>query len=449
MTLDELADAAGVPVARLREWEALGLIGDGNGAFGPGALARVRLIDHATQRGITAEVISAASEEQGDVLSRYLDPVSDFGGGRGRTVDEAAMELGLDAAFVRRIMIAAGFADQRHVYDDDLDMLRTLVVAAKAGLPTDVLLQFVRVFNDSLTRVAEAESRLFHLYVHEPLKAEGLPSGEVAAAIDAISAQMRVLVEPALVYFHHKAFQRALRDDMIAHLSGGQGRLSGPGEVRVTILFIDLASFALMTEVMGDTSAAAVVETFSDIVREAAATCEGRVLKQIGDEFMLVFRDSAAAVAAGVRVMDSVAAEPQFPAVRLGAHTGTAVYREGDYVGSTVNLAARVTSQAARGQFLITAAVRSGAALPDGAFAPIGPLALKGVVEPIEAFEVRRPSRRTRPIDPVCGMTLDPGNRTVAFAWHGDELWFCSEDCRDRFVESPDRYPAMGATAVP
>lgn len=49
-----------------------------------------------------------------------------------------------------------------------------------------------------------------------------------------------------------------------------------------------------------------------------------------------------------------VDAEPQFPALHIGAHHRNVLYREGDYLGATVNLAARVASCGAAGQFLIT-----------------------------------------------------------------------------------------------
>lgn len=53
-----------------------------------------------------------------------------------------------------------------------------------------------------------------------------------------------------------------------------------------------------------------------------------------------------------------VDAEPQSPALHIGAHRGTVLYREGDYIGSAINLAARVASAAAGGQYLITEDLR-------------------------------------------------------------------------------------------
>jgi class 3 adenylate cyclase len=293
-------------------------------------------------------------------------------------------------------------------------MLRVLTVALDTGMPAEALLQLVRVYNDALSRVAEAESRLFHFYVRDRLKAFGVTGGDLLAATETARAPLRELIGPTVMYFHDKALRRALRDDLVAHLAGGAGTEAGAeagsalgaaagaaagaaghaiGRTAVTVLFADLADFTIMTEVMGDGMAAALVDRFSELVREAAAGCGGRVLKQIGDEFMLAFTDAGGAVRCGLAIIAGAAAQAQFPDVRLGAHAGTALYRDGDYLGATVNIAARVAAQAARGQLLVTGAVRTAAGEEAEAwFEPVGARSLKNIAEPVELFEAR--SRR-------------------------------------------------------
>ncbi|MDQ3146928.1 MAG: YHS domain-containing protein [Actinomycetota bacterium] len=246
-------------------------------------------------------------------------------------------------------------------------------------------------------------------------------------------------MEPAVLYFHRKAWQRALREDLLLHLAEDiAGDQDSVGRMSVAVLFADLANFLPMTEAMGDTAAAQVIERFSDLVREAAGECDGRVLKQIGDEVMLVFPSGMQAVRCGRSIMAKAAAEEQFPDVRLGAHYGDAMYREGDYLGTTVNVAARVASQATRGQFLVTDAVRRELHAEDGVES-VGVQTLKGVSEAVELFEVAS-ARVARPVDPVCGMVIDPEACLVTVEWHDDRVFFCSEACRDRFVAEPDRF---------
>src|SRR5207247_11032268 len=163
-----------------------------------------------------------------------------------------------------------------------------------------------------------------------------------------------------------------------------------PGELTRAIAFIDLSSFTPLTAAMGDDAAAGVLERFSELVREAVHRWEGRVVKQIGDAFMAVFPEPRLAVAAALEIESRTASEPQFPAVRTGIHCGTVLYREGDYVGSNVNIASRLASEAERHQILVTDEVRKEAHdLPDVEFVRIGKRKLKGLADSVLLFEVR------------------------------------------------------------
>lgn len=42
--------------------------------------------------------------------------------------------------------------------------------------------------------------------------------------------------------------------------------------------------------------------------------------------------------------------------------------------------------------------------------------------------------------DPVCGMWLDPARAVASEQYDGDTYYFCSRNCRDRFVAEPQRY---------
>jgi class 3 adenylate cyclase len=129
-----------------------------------------------------------------------------------------------------------------------------------------------------------------------------------------------------------------------------------------TVLFIDVAGFTPMTIAMGDAAAADVLRRFAAMVRACTATHRGRIVKQIGDAFMMTFNQPGDAVEFGLDILDRVEEESQFPS-HIGAHHGPVLFRDGDYVGAGVNLAARVASATAAGQFLITEAVQTGVAL--------------------------------------------------------------------------------------
>jgi membrane fusion protein, copper/silver efflux system len=48
-------------------------------------------------------------------------------------------------------------------------------------------------------------------------------------------------------------------------------------------------------------------------------------------------------------------------------------------------------------------------------------------------------------VDPVCGMPLGPASAGAhTFAWNGTTYHFCSDHCRRRFQEHPERFMGAG-----
>ncbi len=190
-----------------------------------------------------------------------------------------------------------------------MEALTWMQRARDAGFPDDAIIQLVRVYSDALGRIADAENRLFHYYVHEQFRREGIAGRALLDATRSVSESLVGLVEPALLYFHRKEWERALREDMILHLMEevtGEPPLI-PGLLTVTTMFIDLASFTTLTAAMGDEAGAQLLDRFSDVVRQHAVRFDGKVVKQIGDAFMLVFDDPGNAIACGLAVRNAEA----------------------------------------------------------------------------------------------------------------------------------------------
>jgi YHS domain-containing protein len=121
------------------------------------------------------------------------------------------------------------------------------------------------------------------------------------------------------------------------------------------------------------------------------------------------------------------------------------LYREGDYVGSSVNIAARVAAEAERHQVLVTAAVRNESkGLPGVEFVPLGKRRLKGLASELVLFEARAAGAKSREqyIDPVCGMEMAAEEVAARLTLEGVEHCFCSDECLRRYVASPEGYSA-------
>src|SRR5437764_1392247 len=223
MNLEELSQWSGESAERLLEWRSLGLSAGGRAHPGPEDVERARLIGFLLRRGIRLEAIAKADREQ-DVLASYVRTAFTPGSGRTYSVEEAVGIVGLDSATVRRLWQPLSFSGQgERLYEEDVQALKALKVLLEAGFPEEALLQLTRVYADALGRVAEAEIRLFHFYVHERLKAGGVSGRALVEATDGSGDRMRPLVEPILPYFHRRGVEQAATESNVLHIQGDAG----------------------------------------------------------------------------------------------------------------------------------------------------------------------------------------------------------------------------------
>lgn len=214
-----------------------------------------------------------------------------------------------------------------------------------------------------------------------------------------------------------------------------------------TFLFADLAGFTALTEAHGDEHAADLAGDFCEWVAALAPRFSGERIKNIGDAVMLRCEDPGAAIALGLEIVEGFAARPQSPTVRVGIHSGPAVQRGGDWFGSTINLAARVSAAAAGGEVLLTGSTAELVATP-GEFKlqMLGPRDFRNVLEPVSILRAQRcdEDAAEREIDPVCRMAIPPGESVGSLTYAGTRYGFCSLECARQFASAPDRYLDAG-----
>jgi class 3 adenylate cyclase/YHS domain-containing protein len=440
--IERLAQFTGETVEQLHEWRERGLLGQPESSeFEPIDVERARILQLAVKRGVPLDVIVRSQSFYNETLER--DDHRWFEG-RVYSLEEAADALRLDVAALSRRVEAAGI-DPTCLSQDDVRMLRGAQMSIDAGFPEEALLQVFRVYADTLSRASEAGQWAFHFYVHHSLLAEGLPQAELSERAENVARYTRG-IEPVILYFFRKSQLRTHREDRVLHMAEAAGLVtpsSVPGEIDRAVVFVDLSSFTPMTEAMGDPAAAEVLEQFAKIVRDACTRNLGRVVKQVGDAFLLVFADAPSATECALHIVDGAAREPRFPAARAGVHWGQVLYREGDYVGSNVNLASRVATSAERHQVLLTEAARDHSkTLTDVNFVRLGKQRMKGLPEETVLFEANRESsqRANRLVDPVCGMEMGQDEVAARLTLDGREQSFCSDECLKLYVAAPERY---------
>ncbi|TML85671.1 MAG: hypothetical protein E6G06_21870, partial [Actinobacteria bacterium] len=239
VTVDEAAAITAENADDIRAWQSLALLNEGE-ELSREDLERIRLIGFVARRGIAPAELARICEEQGDMLASFTR----WGITPGREVamsrEQAAARIGVDPELFDTFWFAAGLRDQALVYEEDLGIMQAANAALAFGLPVEAMVQIVRVLAASLDRVSETMTRVFHLYVHERFRAEVRSGADLMAATQGVADPMTDLVEPAVVYFHRKAWERANREDLLLHLMEETTPPSETiGELVRTVLFVD------------------------------------------------------------------------------------------------------------------------------------------------------------------------------------------------------------------
>jgi class 3 adenylate cyclase len=136
---------------------------------------------------------------------------------------------------------------------------------------------------------------------------------------------------------------------------------SGAASRTLTFLFADIRDYTAFVEEHGDARARQLIASFRRLVRAQLGVTGGGEIKTEGDSFYLVFQTAGQALRCAIAIMNQ-AADPQRQGgampVGIGIHAGEPVPLEGQYVGSAVNIAARLGAAAGAGELLISETVR-------------------------------------------------------------------------------------------
>ena len=378
----EVARRLGVTPATLRRWVRAGVI-PGAAGGGRAAVASARIVARLRERGHPLREIREATES-GKLAFGYIEDLLPAARPR-RTLDQAAQATGLEPALIKRIYSTMGFnaGALDRISEDDVQFLRYAAASLAAGFPLVAFLQLCRVYGQALAQVADAEVRLFHIYVHEPLMREGIPGLEMAEEMEALARELLPLASPMMDHMHQRFLQHFVEQDVIGphgdrprrraarpRAPAGRDRLRRPRRL-----------YAPDRGGGGGGGASSAVERFVEAV-EHTLPDDARVIKTIGDEVMVVGSDPAALVDWAVGFQTLV---QERPLPRIGIHHGETIYRDGDYYGREVNLAARVAARAAGGEVIVTRPVVDAAGPaprvradrrgpPEGLLAPDGAL---------------------------------------------------------------------------
>ncbi len=393
-----LATRAGVDSALVDELLGLELVvPEPDGTFAEGAVRRARVIDGLVRGGIPPAVIGEAAR-LGALSFDFVDQPSydRFAAHEDVTFAELSERTGvpLELLLIVREAMGSPAADpDDRVRANELAVVPFLQSTSRAGVRPALVERTIRVAGDGLRRLAETEADWWRSEILEPLLRAGVPPGDIGARTEEFATQISPLMDDAVLAVYHGQQAHAWMRNIF---EGFEGLLARAGlharlERVPAICFFDVTGYSRLTEERGDESAAELAGRIARLVQRVSADHGGRTIKWLGDGIMLFYPDPNGAVLGALAMLDAVEREG-LPPAHVGIHTGPVLFQEGDYFGRTVNTAARIADHAKRRQVLVSEdVVASGA---DGvAFERIGPVELKGLLQPLILYKASRADR--------------------------------------------------------
>jgi class 3 adenylate cyclase len=386
--LVEAAARCGLGADELRRLVDMGVIESSAGErFTRGDLRRASLVSSLATAGISLDALGAAIRD-GHVSLAFLDaPAFDrFAQVSDVTFAEMADRSGVPIDILLSIRESSGSvapAPDDRMRDAELPLVAWLQAAQGAGARLSPMLHVLRVQADGLRRMAETEAAWWQSEVIGPAEARGERADEVLGAD--FGDRMSELTEQALISMYHlqqtKAWTRNLVEGVEAMLSGAG--LHSRLERLPAMCFFDITGYTQLTQEHGDAAAADMADRLGAIVGRASVEYGGRAVKWLGDGVMVHFPHPGQGVLAAIDMAERVTAAGMPPA-HVGLHAGPVVFQQGDYYGSTVNIAARIADVARPHEVVVSQAVVDAADDARILFRAIGPVALKGVAAPVE-----------------------------------------------------------------
>ena len=150
----------------------------------------------------------------------------------------------------------------------------------------------------------------------------------------------------------------------------------------VTLVFTDIEGSTETAAEVGDEAWAKVIEWHDNTIRNIVETKNGTLVKTLGDGAMAAFESVREAARSAFEIQRAIAERTEPPAmkIRIGLHVGDVVLTEDDYLGNTVNKAARIAAAAKGGEVVASSSVRALLSDdPEFRFGEIRTVQLKGI----------------------------------------------------------------------
>ncbi len=260
---------------------------------------------------------------------------------RGRyTLDELASRSGVPADLIRELHVAMGLPMRERFAKSDLQWVRNTRRFLDV-MSVEALIRLARVRGSALSAVARADLSMIREELLLPMRQAGADDLTMAVALAESAEALEDIARQALVHSYELQLDHHLDGELVAMAARSERE-----EVDIAVGFLDVEGYTALSARIDPAGLDAVIEAFEQRVLDVVSRSPGvSPVKYLGDAVMLVSADANELADAMLTLTEPVEELAEAP-LRGGLAAGAVLVREGDYYGTPVNLAARLTDQA-------------------------------------------------------------------------------------------------------
>jgi class 3 adenylate cyclase len=161
----------------------------------------------------------------------------------------------------------------------------------------------------------------------------------------------------------------------------------------LTIMFTDIVGFSNMVSTLSRSESEQILHRHDKLLQKVIRRFGGKIIKSVGDSFLVVFRSPTDAVLCSMAMQDALwemnidKAEPEKIIIRIALNAGEVRLTSNDVFGDAVNIAARLESETPAGAIYLTETVYLSMNKNEVCFEEKGKYDFKGIPHAITVYQ--------------------------------------------------------------
>jgi adenylate cyclase len=396
ISAEEVAELVPCALDEVVRLEDLGILDrDDDALFPASAVHVVRLMAAFEAAGISLEDVArgVATGELSFPMGLFLpEPVP-----MSETYEGLAAKLDCSPELLRHLSRELGLppAPDDRLRAEDARLL-TLIRTKLDLADENELSRFTRLYGGVVQRLVTSGLQFFDQTVRQRVATFDLSNEEKDRLVYEKAAGFTELVSTLVPWLQGRHREHAVLEYLVGVTERFmEERGLAPRQPRQppAIAFVDLTGYTPIAEEQGDQAAATLAAELASVVHEAAHIHGGRPVKWLGDGVMVHYTDPGRAILSGLELVEQAVAAMSTPA-RIGINAGAVIVQDGDYFGTTVNIAARIADYARPHEVLVSEEAKRNADLADVDFELIGDVPFKGISRSVRLHKATRARSR-------------------------------------------------------